>query len=503
MNKQITELRKSGKLQEAYKLASSQILDSPDNIWNKRALAWVLYEYAKIEAENKDTNKFFSILEEIAELNLPQDETIFGENITFTYGKWIYNNIDNNTNNHNLIIKFLELIKGIPLPRPSNAYSYLIKNIHCATKNISQYCDIMDHIEYSTYLSPNDYQNSKTADGKPLMSLAEQIYIAYAKHLITEIKGHDSNNKTQTSERSSEFLSNLSNLIQKHPEYTYTIYFKAKLLIALEQYENVSALLIPFVKNKSRDFWVWQTLGESMLRKDTELALACYCRALLCKNKEEMIVSLREETALLMLDNGQFAEAKYEIEQCIKTREKHWNKTNPTLEKLRRQEWFQQINATNNNNNFYNLYSVYADNIVWQLDIQSILICHVNKEKHTASYITSDNKTGFFKIEKQQKFNNNEVYNAVIHKKNKDSISTIKYYCKNNEPLKSCFFQQFSARVKLQEGKNFAFVGKTYVPPEIIKKYNLTNDMPINAISIKTYNHTKKTFGWKIIEVIL
>ena len=45
--KEIKELRQAGRLEEALQLAKQAIEGDPENIWNKRAAAWVYYEFLK------------------------------------------------------------------------------------------------------------------------------------------------------------------------------------------------------------------------------------------------------------------------------------------------------------------------------------------------------------------------------------------------------------------------------------------------------------------------
>jgi hypothetical protein len=48
--KEVKELRKSGKLDEALTLAKLTLQEAPDDIWAKRGLAWVHYDYIKLNA---------------------------------------------------------------------------------------------------------------------------------------------------------------------------------------------------------------------------------------------------------------------------------------------------------------------------------------------------------------------------------------------------------------------------------------------------------------------
>ena len=72
--KEIKELRQAGKLEEALQLANQAIETEPDNIWNKRSIAWVYYEYLKKDAQPRSYTDFKNSLIQIRDLQLPENE---------------------------------------------------------------------------------------------------------------------------------------------------------------------------------------------------------------------------------------------------------------------------------------------------------------------------------------------------------------------------------------------------------------------------------------------
>ena len=52
LDQQITQLRKSGKVEDAYALAKKSLDAEPDNFYLRSAMAWVLYERIKRSAES-------------------------------------------------------------------------------------------------------------------------------------------------------------------------------------------------------------------------------------------------------------------------------------------------------------------------------------------------------------------------------------------------------------------------------------------------------------------
>ena len=70
--KEIKKLREADKLEEALQMAQQNLEAQPDNIWNKRAIAWVYYDYLKKNALPENFSIFKENLIKIKDLNLPK-----------------------------------------------------------------------------------------------------------------------------------------------------------------------------------------------------------------------------------------------------------------------------------------------------------------------------------------------------------------------------------------------------------------------------------------------
>ena len=86
--KEIKELRQAGKLDEALQMANQAMEAGPDNIWNKRAAAWVYYDYIKKYAQPDAFEAFKENLIKIKELQLPEDEKMLRQKRRKDIGHW-------------------------------------------------------------------------------------------------------------------------------------------------------------------------------------------------------------------------------------------------------------------------------------------------------------------------------------------------------------------------------------------------------------------------------
>ena len=88
--KEIKELRQAGKLEEALNLAKVELDAEPNNIWAKRNISWVYYDYLKQASSPENFDSFIRWSNEIRTLQLPVEEKILFEQLSWQIGKMIF-----------------------------------------------------------------------------------------------------------------------------------------------------------------------------------------------------------------------------------------------------------------------------------------------------------------------------------------------------------------------------------------------------------------------------
>jgi hypothetical protein len=292
--KEIKELRQAGKLEEAYAMAKAELEADLSNIWGKRNLSWVLYAQLDELASNLDA--FIAKIIEVKELDLPESEELFFENISIVISKAARVITHESTLDFDKIHRLFDSIKDLLLVRNSKWFSVLFNAMHKGMKESNRYIEFADWWDFENF-RPEDFQKGIMPNGKDVMAIAEQAYIAYAKHLLpvylTE-GGILSGEISFDVEKVRSFIPKLNTISELYPQFQYPGYYQAKLLLALGDRDNMLESLLPFAKKKRNDFWVWEILAEAF-SSDPEKVFACYCKALSCKNPDEMLVSLRQK----------------------------------------------------------------------------------------------------------------------------------------------------------------------------------------------------------------
>jgi hypothetical protein len=497
-SKEIKELRQSGKLKEAYEMAKQELDSDPTNIWSKRNISWVYYEFLKQNCSATKFNDFLETLKSIKALELSVSETMLADSVCWQVGKIVFSLMNQLPNESAFKAKkIFEEILDLPFTRPSDGFSFLFKAFQKVFKDQDVYIRFADWWNF-TNVRPEDYLKEKLPNGKEIMSVAEQAYIAYAKNLLPK----DSPYGIEFSkDKAEEFLPRLDTIIESYPNYQYPPYFKAKLLLALGDKEDTMTAILPFARKKRNEFWVWQLLGET-LNDNPALEFACYSKALSCKSPKEMLTKIRRKMACILIDKQLYNEAKTEINLLVQTIEEKGNKVPNEVIKWKTSDWYIKAKAVDSNFSFYKKYIRQAEIILYQdIEEEYVIIEHVNKDKQVANFIADETKIGFFKYGRLLK--HIKVGDVLkVRFESGEHLGMFKVYTaerSDNNLFKEKFCKEVVGDLRIPAGKSFGFVEQVFVHPTVIKQRNLTNGVNVKGSAIKSFSQDKKQWGWKLI----
>lgn len=497
-SKEIKELRKSGKLEEALDLAKTELQADPENIWSKRNISWVYYEYLKKSVASDDIREFCYWLDETVALELDKTETLFFDQLSWQVGKILFVAFKKMPFDIQSVLKILRTIQVFTFSAPSEGYSFLFKAFHKCLKDSQYYLEFADWWNIENF-SDGDFKKEKMPNGKEIMALAEQGYIAYSKQLLP--KQDMFGNVTFSQEKVLNFLPLLSNVIETYPQLQYPPYFKAKLLLAMENRSEMLYSLLPFAKKKANDFWVWELIAEAF-PNEPENVFSCYCKALTCNSPEEMLIGLREKIAAILISKGKYNEAKTEIELLLKSRKNKGYKTPKQVESWIKQNWYQSAKAEKNNFGLYKSNTDLANAILFSdIPEEMIFVEFVNSDKKILNFIISETKFGFFKYAKHiKKAKVGDVLKVRFKGGENEGMHQIHTAEKViDATFKEQFMKEVEGTVRIIEGKSFGFIENIYIHPSIVSAKKLSDGEQIKSLAIKSYNKGKKQWGWKLV----
>lgn len=491
--KDITTMCKAGNVLEAYEMAKTDLSSSPQNIWSQREMGWALYYMLKRDIENKDNTNFYNHIEEVTNLDLL---TISTDSLFFDTVLWILAEYVKSIPMSNI----QELDKLFPLFNkytfnPSKGYSYLLKS--CL--GFETWENLIDFFEWWNLdnLLPEDYQQIELKDGQKIISLAERAYIAYSKALL----------RLKDKEKIRAFLPKIEKLMEDYPNMLYPGYYCGKLMLATETArEDALNAVMPFVRKKQSEFWIWQLLSE-LYKEDTETCLACLLRAVHSKTQEKFLGKVRMKIASMYLSRKDYPRAKYHIEQMMQCYMKEgWHLPYEV------QSWTREpyvLNASSDKSN----------NIDYKRITDSILLNGTNKSIAIVTAIDAVNKRAFIIYEekkrtmvKLKKLNIKEgnikegaLLNIFWIPAQKGGINIVKTEIVKDEIINCNYIKRISGNVLKLANKSFAFVkGQNidcYIHPEKVERYNLKGGETITVLAAYDYNKGKEKWSWACISI--
>jgi hypothetical protein len=499
--KEIKELRKAGKLDEALQMADRDLEADPENIWNKRASSWVYYEFLKKNNQPDSYEAFQGNLVKIKDLQLPEDEKMVFDNCAWQIGSMVFALQKTEHVDYRKINELFEIIKEFHFNKPSEAYSFIYKAFHKGYQNWPNYIHFADWWNLDN-LRSEDFLKEEF-DGKKIMSIAEQAYIAYSKKLLEgEPLDPFGQQRVIDKEKIQSFLPKLDSLIEKHPDYQYPPYFKTKLLLSLGSKEGVLSAFLPFAKKKKSDFWVWELMAD-VFSKDKDIQFACYCKALSLKTPEDFLVKLRQTFAEMLIEKRMFNEAKTEIEIVITIKNKNKLPLPHKIVVWVTQEWYKSATFKKDNLDLYSNHIKLAEEILFQdIPEEIIAVEFVNQNKSMLNFVKDKRKFGFFNysgiLNKPQI---GDIIRVRFNGDGKDGFFKILTAKKADSSVTSVAIKDFEGTIKIISPQSFGFIEDIFIEPKILEDSKLIDGQKIKGKALLSLNKKKNEWGWKVLKI--
>ena len=484
----IIELCKCGQVQKAYEQARADMEQQLP--WAQREMGWALNYLMKEDEETNDYQALIAHLDEfiaLDKLNTSYDNVLF-ENILYKVAGFVKAHFPpKDFNTPTKLSAIFSRLRGYDFA-PSRGYSFLLHSfIKC--KEWQEISDFLDWWNLDK-LTTNDYTPYTSAEGKTIMSLAEQAYIVKSKVLL---QLHDP-------ERIEIFLPKLEMLTEQHPEMTYPGYFYGKLVVSLGS-NTAEALraIIPFARKKATQFWVWQLLSD-LLVHEQDKQLACLLRAVNSKAPEKYLGKVRTKLAVLYVKRNQFDYARYQIDKVTKFYLSNGYRLPNEAEYLIHQPWFAALKPNENNPIDY---MAITDDILYEGTKETIaMVTHKNYktgevtivyglEKHTTQLLTFDVNVG------------NVL--KIKYIKGPDEGIQILYSKKIRFTEGLDYAKEVEGTVSKRADKDFALLitkeMNIFIPSSVVGRYKVKNGETVTGLIVYNYDRKKGIWNWICINI--
>ncbi|MDN3562405.1 tetratricopeptide repeat protein [Vreelandella neptunia] len=392
-SKDIFAKRKAGQIDEAYQMALQRMSVPNKDEWDDRAFGWCLIDLIKRDAKAGEQTNLSHYRQQLEAIAVPENDDVLTkqrqlaislcnpegqlvnearqlskagqhDNAIALYQKLLQDNpgdpelsisfgwelyrlskplLSKGDNNLVKIKKNLNQYMKLNVEKPSLLHAVMLQ---VAAKlasddrfNMAAFCQLWN----LEFLRPEDWERFKTDDGKELPALAERVIQQASKDAA---KGNDQNSLVY-------ILPYLGKAISTYPDNIWLVLNKAKVLLELDRSDDALAFSIEVTRAKSNEYWAWELLGNITAKKGDEVSLSCYCKALLCSPDDRYSSKIRLKVATLMIERGQFPEAKYEIKRTLEAKQKEGTKIPAEIEDYITEDWYLDASILASNDEFY------------------------------------------------------------------------------------------------------------------------------------------------------
>ncbi|RMG58442.1 MAG: hypothetical protein D6722_23560 [Bacteroidetes bacterium] len=354
-------------------------------------------------------------------------------------------------------------------------------------------------------LQPEDYVPYTPPGGQPLMTLAEQAWLALGKALVA---GGESGARPDPAELET-YVVQVGWVLDAHPDFEFLPYMRAQVYMALDQPEHALENLRPFVRAHSHQFWAWDWLGRAYYRLgETEAARACLARALSERTPAAMLVTTRERYARLAREMGHETEAKACLQQVIRTRMETWGRLPKRLEREQASDWYQATEAAASRDLQIGDWARQATTYLYDdLPEELAVVTAVSRAKGMAWYRLDRERSGNLRLHEldvpAEVYPGDALRLRVQAQAGKEEVWYRALTARpTDEPLPPDLARSFQGTLVRPEGKPYGFVDhKYFVPPALLQESDLPDGTSVQGGLIMDYDRKRKKWGWMVVRL--
>lgn len=404
----VTTLRNSGKLDEAFKLASEQAAASGADAWDVADLAWCLIALVKRHAADRDQTLLGDYLDRLAKLRVPADNDLLVEQrdralalanserrevmAAASLGKagrhveavrvfaslaaqGVLTTDDKVAYGWELFRASQAVFKAASgKEMPSSAVDAIKRYLNnylklgIAEPGLLHTCMLQqaarlarsDHLRLVAFsrlwdlrsLRPEDFRENRHDDGKVFPPLFETVVQQASK---------EAGNDGSTAEM--QYIQPyLADALNRFPENVWLKLNMVKLMRGLGQTDEARQLATEFARSKAAEYWTWELVGD--LADDPAMRLSCYAKALTCSEDDTFVTKVRLKFAALAAADHP-GQAKAEVERVIEHRRREGARNSTEAVRLTLEPWFAATTTSPSGRVFYDRLKSQAEELLF------------------------------------------------------------------------------------------------------------------------------------------
>lgn len=500
---EVNRLRKEGKLTEALKMISELTKADKENIWNKRAFAWVFYDLIKHLNHPTSFNAIRKVLKHINKIKLPPEDKVFFDRMAFQVGRIVFKMARSSSTDPAHINAVYDESKKFHFTKPSEAYSFLLKAFLQTAGKWDRFMEFADWWDFSNFRD-EDFQTERLPDGRIIRPLAERAHEAYSLKLN---KGLEESTKEEDLQKIKikikDYLPQLQDVVDNHPEFRSLMYHKVSFQLELKKKkEEILESFLPFARGNTDEMMMWLLMAD-IYKKEEDKHIACLCRALLCEWTDEMRADVHEKMAGALINKKMYSEARYEIDKCRELNEKNEWEHSENICKWTESEWYKETTPVESNETLCQKYLPLTDEILYGDIPQDLAVVEfVNHHKKMAYFVVNKELYGFFKFKGlADSLEVGDVVSIRLRKPGQNGLYKVYTLEPSAEEPDLSVMRDFKGKLSIHDNLSFGQVNNIHVSPSQIAENKLTDGDPVKGRTMISFNKKKDEWFWKAISI--
>lgn len=457
-SRDVFDLRREGKLDEAYAMAK-RLMENPNySVWDKRAFAWCLHKMIQVEAKEKVINfeRIKACLNEVFSLGLHND-------INFMRYLW------------GPILTIKEVEQHIPL------YQYALQ---------------LDFAKFER----EDYEVKPYKGSDGMMHDWPSLVIRVLRKSL--------NSLDKTTDK--ESIIALLNLAIEHMAYLNesTYYLKwsiAKAYVMLHELDKAQQIILDLLQAKPNEFWLWNGLVNT-IENDHLLALSCYCKSLLCQNRLQFNGAAKFGVIKELVALEQYDMASAELHELVTFKIDNHQKINDQLNAYLHADWYNP-DAERLPKDFYREHSEMAVELLCQSLPKTIgIVNYVSKSQNRAFIVADGDISLTYQYDSKEPLYEMDVV-SVIYTRYEDQDGTVRYNVaacnKIDEEPPTSLVMKFKEPIKvIDTGLAFTKESNVFIENRLVQTHNLMNGHIVSGVAVRSFNKKKNCWGWQATKIL-
>ena len=346
-HKRVASLRKGGKLAEAYAMALDCMARDAENISNRRAYCWVLYDMMKASNIAKNFDESVNFLEEVVDKGLA-DEPMLQQAISLVVLRLLKDLIKQQYDEA-VVQGVIDNLYSLGNEKPSEIHSNILDVMLLSADKNPNFLAFIQNWDLKNFRR-EDWRG-REINGKKQRCLVERAYFTIANHI----------GKTRNYEAAKEWMPIFEHLMTEQGKVQALYFHYIKMLVALKIEDKIEQHLLPYLQQKSSDPNAWALLAEYLIPTDPEKGIACYRKALSLKMKPDIGYFIRLNFIPHLIKINELAQAKYEINTAVAMQVQLKKDEHPLIQGYLNEEWFETTEASTESKTLYHNAQALAD----------------------------------------------------------------------------------------------------------------------------------------------